>query len=42
MIIGGRKYGLSEEDWVVGAMILYIDFMTIFVYLLDLLGLGAK
>ena len=34
LIIGGRKYELSEEDYVVAAVMLYADFVMIFLYLL--------
>ena len=34
LIIGGKKYQISAEDFIVGAMILYIDFIMIFLYLL--------
>ena len=38
MIIGGRKMQLSMDDYVVGALILYIDIIQIFLYLLELLS----
>ena len=34
LIIGGRKYELNEEDYVVAAVMLYADFVMIFLYLL--------
>ena len=38
LIAGGRKYQLSLDDYIVGALILYIDIIMIFVELLRLLG----
>ena len=39
MIIGGKKkYQLSLDDYIVGALIIYIDVMTIFMYVLELFG----
>ena len=34
LIIGGRKYELSEDDYIPAAMMLFVDFMTIFLYAL--------
>lgn len=38
MIIGGRRLELSMDDHVVAALILYIDIIQIFLYLLELLS----
>ena len=38
LIIGGRRLELSMDDYVVGALILYIDIIQIFLYLLQLLS----
>mmetsp|Transcript_24992 Transcript_24992/g.24647 ORF Transcript_24992/g.24647 Transcript_24992/m.24647 type:complete len:170 (-) Transcript_24992:32-541(-) len=38
MIAGGRKYQLGYDDYIVGAMCLYIDIIGLFLYLLQLLG----
>ena len=39
LIIGGKKkYKLDKDDYILGAMIIYIDVMTIFLYLLQLFG----
>ena len=38
MIVGKGKHKLSLDDYVIGALILYVDIITIFVYLLDLLS----
>jgi len=35
MVIGGRKYQLSEEDYIVGALILYTDVATMFLVILS-------
>jgi len=34
MIIGGNRYELSSEDYVLGAMILYLDIITLFIKIL--------
>ena len=38
LIIGGHQHQLSEEDYIVGAMILYMDIIVLFLKLLRLLG----
>lgn len=40
MIVGGKhkKYQLSLDDYVIAAMILYSDIITIFLYILQLFG----
>jgi FtsH-binding integral membrane protein len=39
MIIGGKKrYQFSIDDYVIAAMILYSDIITIFLYILQLFG----
>ena len=38
MIAGGRKYELSLDDYIIGALILYIDIIMIFLELLKLFG----
>lgn len=38
LIIGGRRLELTMDDYVVGALILFIDIIQIFLYLLALLG----
>lgn len=38
LIIGGRTLELSMDDYVVGALILYIDIIQIFLYILALLS----
>lgn len=38
MIVGGKKHNISMDDYVIGAMLLYIDIIQIFVKLLVLLS----
>ena len=40
LIVGGtrREYSISKEDYILGAMILYLDIINIFVFLLRILG----
>lgn len=38
LIMGGRKYELSEEEYVFGALILYVDIINILLILLYLFG----
>jgi len=38
LIIGQGRHSLGIDDYVLGALILYIDIIMIFVYLLQLLG----
>lgn len=38
MIIGGKTIKLSMDDYVVGALILYIDIIQMFLYILQLLS----
>lgn len=38
LIMGGRKYELSEEEYVFGALILYVDIINLFLILLYLFG----
>lgn len=37
-VIGGRKYQLSEEEYVIATLMLYVDIMQIFLFLLQLMG----
>jgi FtsH-binding integral membrane protein len=37
LIMGGRKIALSIDDYVVAALLLYIDIIQIFLYILSLL-----
>lgn len=38
LIIGGKRIQLSMDDYVVGALLLYIDIITMFLYLLQIFG----
>ena len=38
LIVGGRRYELTIDDYVIGAMILYVDIIMIFLELLRLFG----
>ena len=38
MIIKGRKYGVGCDDYIVGSLILYLDFLELFLHLLRLFG----
>jgi FtsH-binding integral membrane protein len=38
LIVGGGRYELSLDDYVAGALLLYIDIIQIFLYILSLLG----
>jgi hypothetical protein len=38
LIVGGGRYELSMDDYVAGALMLYIDIIQIFLYILSLLG----
>ena len=38
LIVGGKRHELSIDDYVIGALILYMDIIYIFVYMLKLLG----
>ncbi len=38
IIIGGRRYGLGYDDYILAVMLLYTDLITLFVYVLALIG----
>jgi len=38
LITGGGRYELSEDDYVIGAIYIYLDIINIFLYVLQLLG----
>lgn len=42
MLVGGRKYELSEEEYVYGALQLYIDVVYLFIIILSLFGGSSK
>jgi FtsH-binding integral membrane protein len=38
LIVGGGRHELSIDDYIIGAMILYIDIIMLFLYLLEIFG----
>ena len=38
LIVGGRRFEISEEEHVLGALMIYIDIVQIFLYLLEIFG----
>ena len=42
LIVGGRSTELEIDDYFLGAMLLYIDIVSIFIYILQLLGLASS
>ncbi|KAL7670798.1 hypothetical protein ACOME3_005722 [Neoechinorhynchus agilis] len=40
LIMGGKRYEISEEDYVFAAIMLYLDIVYIFLYILQLLGVS--
>jgi FtsH-binding integral membrane protein len=38
LILGGKRYECSIDDYILGAMILYLDIINIFLYFLQILG----
>jgi len=42
LIIGGKRLQLSMDEYVVGALLLYIDIIQIFLYILMILGGGRR
>ena len=38
LIMGNKRYKLSEEDYIIGALCLYVDIIMIFLYILEILG----
>ena len=38
LIMGGKRYEIDIDDYILGAIILYTDIITIFLYLLKLFG----
>ena len=41
-IIGGRRYQLSEEDYIFAALMLYLDIVQLFLFILRLLGSSSN
>lgn len=42
LIVGGRSAELEIDDYFLGAMLLYVDIISIFIYILQLLGLAGS
>jgi FtsH-binding integral membrane protein len=42
LIMGGKRYQLEIDDYILGALILYTDIITIFLYLIQILGGGRN
>jgi protein lifeguard len=42
LIMGGKRYEIEIDDYIVGAIILYTDIITIFIYLLQIFGGDGK
>jgi protein lifeguard len=42
MILQNKKYGVSQDDYIKGALILFIDFINLIIYLLNVIGSGGK
>eukprot|EP00347_Sterkiella_histriomuscorum_P002256 403368864 len=38
LIVGGGQHELSSEDYVLGAMIIYLDILNVFLYILRIIG----
>jgi FtsH-binding integral membrane protein len=38
LIMGGKRYEIEIDDYILGAIILYTDIITIFLYLLRIFG----
>ena len=38
MILGERRNEISEEDYIIAALIIYLDIITMFIYILRILG----
>jgi len=42
LIMGGKKYSLSMDDYIIGALMLYVDIIMLFLRILQLLGAAKK
>jgi hypothetical protein len=38
LIVGGKKHELSYDDYIIGALMLYVDIIGLFLELLELLN----
>ena len=37
LVLGGREWDIGEEDYILAAMILYLDIINLFLYILELM-----
>lgn len=42
LLIGNRKYSISEDEYVFAALSLYVDIVQIFLFLLQIVGAVRK
>lgn len=42
LLIGNRKYSISEDEYVFAALSLYVDIVQIFIFLLQIIGAARK
>lgn len=42
LLIGNRKYSISEDEYVFAALSLYVDIVQIFLFLLQIVGAARK
>lgn len=42
LLIGNRKYSISEDEYVFAALSLYVDIIQIFLFLLQIIGAARK
>jgi len=42
LILGNKRYGLSTDDYIIGAMVIYVDIIVLFMRLVKLLRLIKK
>ncbi|GJQ73819.1 hypothetical protein Trydic_g18757 [Trypoxylus dichotomus] len=42
LILGGKKYEISPEEYVYGAIVLYVEVMTLFITIMQLFGLARQ
>jgi len=42
LVLGGKRYSLDKDEYIFGAIILYLDILNIFLYLLQILAAFSK
>jgi FtsH-binding integral membrane protein len=42
LLVGGRRYELSPEEYIFGALNLYLDVVYLFLIILSLVGGGSR